>query len=71
MHGEAINMALVQWSLTRAKLENLNFEPLQVVSRYCDPQHQVGKTYICTISMKTFSAVANLIMLIYLENSIF
>ena len=30
---------------SNAKLNNLNFHPLEVVSRYRDPQLQVGENY--------------------------
>ena len=32
-----------------AKLSYLNFHPLEVVSRYRDPQLQVGENYACNI----------------------
>ena len=32
-------------TLTLAKINNLNFHPLEVVARYRDPQLQVGKNY--------------------------
>ena len=41
------------------------------MSRFCDPQLQVGKiTYILTISIKKFANLANL-MLIYTSNFLF
>ena len=39
-----------------AKLNNLNFQPLEVVPRYRDPQLQVAEnTDICLIRHKTFA----------------
>ena len=39
-------------------LSEFNFYPLEVVSRYRDPQLQVGKiTYICLIFNHTFSNI--------------
>ena len=40
-----------------AILNNLNFHPLEVVSRYRDPQLQVGENYscICSIWEQTFA----------------
>ena len=32
-------------NLSEAKIHNLNFQPLEVVSRYRDPQHQVVENY--------------------------
>ena len=41
-----------------AKLFNLNFHPLEVVSRYRDPQLQVGKiTHICFIRDEAFANI--------------
>ena len=40
----------------RAELNNLNFHRLEVVSRYSDPQYQVGENYpYCSISDQTFA----------------
>ena len=36
-----------------AKLIDLNFQPLEVVSRYCDPQLQVGEKYLYLFNLKT------------------
>ena len=35
-----------------AKLNNLNFRPLEVVSRYRDPQLQVGDNYSCLFNLR-------------------
>ena len=36
-----------------AKLIDLNFQPLEVVSRYCDPQLQVGEKYLYLFNLRT------------------
>ena len=45
------------WSLTfnplTAKVSNLNFHLLQVVSRYRDPQLQVGENFSYVFNFKT------------------
>ena len=33
-----------------AKLIYLNFHPLEVVSRYCDPQPEVAENYSCNLN---------------------
>ena len=38
---------LVRVNPLTAKLFNLNFHPLEVVSRWRDPQLQVSENYIC------------------------
>ena len=46
------------WSVNPlpAKLSNLNFHPLEIMFRYCDPQLQVGEnTYICLIRNRTLA----------------
>ena len=35
-----------------ATLYNLNFHPLEVVSRYRDPQLQVGENYSCLFNLR-------------------
>ena len=35
------------------KLNNLNFHPLEVVSRYRDPQPQVGENYSYLVNLRT------------------
>ena len=35
-----------------AKFINLNFHPLEVVSHYRDPQHQVGEYYLYLFNLK-------------------
>ena len=36
-----------------AKLIYLNFQPLEVVSRYRDPQLQVAENYLCLFNLST------------------
>ena len=36
-----------------AKLMYLNFHPLEVVSRYRDPQLQVGENFLCLFNLST------------------
>ena len=36
-----------------AKVNNLNFQPLEVVSRYRDPQLQVAENYSCLFNLST------------------
>ena len=48
-----------------AKLYYPNFHPLEVVSRYRDPQLQVGENYSCLISDQTLAKILILKRLSY------
>ena len=48
------------WPFTREAVLNLNFHPLEVVSRYRDPQHQAGENYSTQICLIWDQPFANL-----------